>query len=51
MTMLAVMCVLLIASAAVMPSWPYSAKWGIFPSAACGLVAFGTAALLAFGIL
>ena len=51
MTMLVAMCVLLVASAAVMPSWPYSAKWGIVPSAACGLAAFGAAALLAFGVL
>jgi hypothetical protein len=51
MTTLVAMCALLVASAIVMPSWPYSTKWGMVPSASCALAAFGTAALVVFGVL
>jgi len=49
--MLALMIVLLLAALVVMPAWPYSAKWGLFPAGVCGIVALAIATLVVFGRL
>jgi hypothetical protein len=51
MEMIAVMVALLIAVLAVMPAWPYSARWGYYPASVCGMVALATAALVLVGRL
>ena len=51
METLGVMIALLLAALLVMPAWPYSAKWGMFPAGACGFVALVIATLVVFGRL
>ena len=42
---------LLLIALLVMPAWPYSEKWGLFPAGACGFVALVIATLVVFGRL
>jgi len=51
METLGVMIGLLFAALLVMPAWPYSSKWGLFPAGACGFVALVIATLVVFGRL
>jgi uncharacterized protein DUF3309 len=48
---LGLMIALLLAALLVMPAWPYSARWGLFPAGVCGIVALALATLVVFGRL
>ena len=51
MEVLFAMMALLIVSLAALPAWPYSLKWGYYPTSVCGLVVFVMAALVLIGRL
>jgi hypothetical protein len=51
MAILMVMMGLLLTSVAALPTWPYSRKWGYFPTSACGVAVTGIAALVLVGRL
>ena len=51
MEVLFAMMALLIVSLAALPAWPYSLKWGYYPTTVCGLVVFVMAALVLIGRL
>ena len=48
-TILLIILVLLLVGA--LPAWPYSAKWGYYPSGGHGLIAFVLVILLLMGHL
>jgi hypothetical protein len=49
--LLIVMALLLLVAFAVLPFWPYSARWGCAPAGACGALVAGVAALILLGRL
>ena len=51
MEVLFTMLALLIVSLAALPAWPYSHKWGYYPTSVCGVAVFIIAALVLFGRL
>ena len=51
MGILIAMAVLLIASMATLPTWPYSTNWGYYPTGVCGIVVTAIAALVVVGRL
>ena len=51
MVLLILMMVLLIASIAGLPTWPYSTRWGYFPTTACGIMVAAMAVLVLAGRL
>ena len=51
MEVLIAMMTLLIVSLAALPAWPYSYKWGYYPTSVCGVAVFIIAALVLFGRL
>ena len=51
MEVLIAMIVLLVVSLAVLPVWPYSLRWGYYPTGVCGFVVFVMAALVLIGRL
>jgi hypothetical protein len=51
MEVLFTMMALLIVSLAALPAWPYSQKWGYYPTSVCGVAVFIVAALVFFGRL
>ena len=51
MGILIAMTVLLVASLAMLPTWPYSANWGYYPTGVCGFVVTAIAALVVVGRL
>lgn len=50
MDILVVLVSLLVVCTAFLPSWPY-ARWGYYPSGACGLIALVIVALVIAGRL
>ena len=36
MELLAAMVMMLLVALATLPAWPYAARWGYYPSGACG---------------
>lgn len=48
---LSVMIGFLLVALLALPSWPYSMKWGLIPSSACGFLALMTATLVLLGRL
>jgi len=51
MEVLFTMMALLVVSLAALPAWPYSQKWGYYPTSVCGVAVFIVAALVFFGRL
>lgn len=51
MEILAAMVALLIIAIGVLPEWPYSARWGYYPTGVCGLIAVLMAAMIVAGRL
>ena len=51
MEILILMAVLLVASLATLPTWPYSSNWGYYPTGVCGIVVTAIAALVVIGRL
>ena len=51
MQIVVAMIVLLAASIAALPTWPYSARWGYVGTGACGLIVAGMAVLVLVGRL
>jgi Zn-dependent protease with chaperone function len=51
MGILMVMAALLVASLAALPTWPYSANWGYYPTGVCGLLVTAIATLVVVGRL
>jgi bacteriorhodopsin len=48
MELLAAMVIMLLVAAAVLPAWPY-AKWGYYPSGACGALVLALVGLILTG--
>jgi len=51
MEVLVTMMALLVVGLAALPAWPYSVKWGYYPTGVCGLVVLTLAALAFIGRL
>ena len=51
MEVLVAMMALLVVGLAALPAWPYSVKWGYYPTGVCGLVVLTLAALAFIGRL
>ena len=51
MEVLVAMMALLVVGLAALPAWPYSVKWGYYPTGVCGLVVLTLAALAIIGRL
>lgn len=49
MLILLAMMVLLAATLITMPTWPYSKKWGYYPTSACGASVFALVTLVLIG--
>jgi bacteriorhodopsin len=49
MELLAVMVMVLVAAAATLPAWPYAARWGYYPTGACGAVLLTLVGLILTG--
>ena len=51
MPLLLLLIALLLLTTAVLPSWPYSARWSYYPSGTLGLIAVTIAMLIVTGRL
>ena len=51
MEILIAMAILLVASLAMLPTWPYSTEWGYYPTGVCGAVVMAMAVLVFVGRL
>jgi hypothetical protein len=49
MELLAAMVIMLLIALATLPGWPYAAKWGYFPSGACGALLLALVGLILTG--
>jgi hypothetical protein len=49
MELLAAMVIMLLVALATLPAWPYAAKWGYYPSGACGVLALALVGLILTG--
>ena len=49
MELLAVMVIMLLVALATLPGWPYAARWGYYPSGACGALLLTLVGLILTG--
>ena len=49
MELLATMIIILLAAFATLPAWPYAARWGYYPSGACGALLLTLVGLILTG--
>ena len=49
MELLGAMITMLLVALATLPAWPYAARWGYYPSGACGALLLALAGLILIG--